>query len=112
MLAIRARRMRRAVPSVLMVVFVIAITTILFFPDLEVSSFASQTSHLATQKAFDTEHALPRLDIQSDDTGRIPPLVEPDNDPIEPKAALANNDPLVISIEKLRRDFAENYKTE
>jgi hypothetical protein len=112
MLAIRARRMRRAAPSVSMVVFVIAIMTIVFFSDLQFSSLASQTSHLVTQEVLDTQHAMPRLDIQADDTRRIPPSVESDKDSIGSKAALASDDPLVVSIEKLRRDFAENYKTE
>lgn len=112
MLAIRARRMRRAVPSLLMVIFVIAVTTILFFPDLDVTSFASQTGELAAQKVFDTENALLRHTNQEDTASRIPPPVEPESEVIESDLALASDDPLIASIDKLRRDFADNYQTE
>lgn len=99
-------------PSLLFVIFIIAVSSIIFFPDLDVASFASRSPEIKTRQG---EQAILQGDHSATHRPKDPPLVEVE-DEIElvetPKSGLGADDPLIISIDKLRRGLAENYQTE
>jgi hypothetical protein len=101
------------VPSLLMIIFVIAITTILFFPDMDASSFASPTNDLSP-KLSGSLNALPRLGIQDDLVNLKDSLLSPteSEETTSTGTKLAADDPVITSIAKLRRELAANYEIE
>jgi hypothetical protein len=110
-LSLRARRTRRAVPSLLFIIFIIAVTSIVFFPGLDVASIASLSSE--TRQG---EQAVLQGNHDITPKPKDPPLVQA-LDKIEsvveaPKSGLDADDPLIVSIGKLRRELAANYKIE
>lgn len=99
-------------PSLLFVIFVIAVLSIIFFPDLDVASFASRSSEIKVRQG---EQAILQGKISTTYRPKDPTPVEVE-DEIEivetPKSGLDADDPLIISIDKLRWGLAENYQTE
>lgn len=100
-------------PSLLMIIFVIAITTILFFPEIDASSFASSAKE-PRPKVIESPNALPRLGIQEDLVDLVDyseaPLIQSELDSIVKK--LSADDPVIKNIAKLRRELAANYEIE
>jgi hypothetical protein len=98
------------VPSVLFVLFVIATASIFFFPELELSSFASRSATAAVRQG---EKVLAQNDHNLD---HIPPPAKykeaPLISPIVASKGLAEDDPVIKNITKLRSELAENYKIE
>jgi hypothetical protein len=99
------------VPSLLLILFVVAVASILFFPDLDISSFAPGSTDIAERQG----DQLPLFPGKGDVTSnpKEPALVEPELE-AEPtsRSGLAADDPLILSIAKLRREFADNYEVE
>lgn len=92
--------------------FIIAVTSILFFPELDIASFSPRT--LAENAQNRGKELL--LQDQTDWRPKEPEPVEPDLE-IElfgsgEQEKLHPDDPLIKSIEKLRRGLADNYKVE
>lgn len=96
-------------PSLLFVLFVIAVASILFFPDLDVSSFASRSSKEAVRQG----EQVWKQHVYDHDRGSPPQKIE---SPFIPEAGTGKgsieSDPVIKNITKLRRDLREHYKIE
>lgn len=99
-------------PSLLFVIFIIAVSSIIFFPDLHVASFASRSPEIQIRQG---EQAILQGEISTTYRPKDPAPVEVE-DEIElvetPKSGLNADAPLIVNIGKLRRGLAENYQTE
>lgn len=103
----------------LVIIFLLALSSILFFPDLDVGSFAPRSLRPTSDGAGGGELLLQDSN-ENTWRGKEPALVDPDDPESEEggdlpagyQLALEADDPLIKRIEELRTKLADNYSVE